>query len=382
MSADTELQELLQLFYQCPVGLIEVDDGGVVRKINPAAVRMLAPAIGSDSLTELFPLLRRIVPDLVELIERAPAQLGRLGAGRSMFVSTGQRHDDCVELTAVRVHFDRVMIVMVDVTAEHRLAEREHETALRLQESLLGWIDEVSSLEVSVAYRPVRLGHEAGGDWYDVIALPADRVGLIVGDVVGHDVAATAAMGQLRSAVRAVAPLRPDPAELIAQADRLAHQLQGARSSTMAYVEIDVATGSAGYVCAGHPPPLLIGADGQIELLTGGRTGPLGGPWPGLPVTAQARIAPGDTLVLYTDGLYERRRDPGEPLQRLTSVARSLGDRPAASLAGELVTAMLGGEVAADDICVLVARRPSEPARASGQVPVTHAGAGTAPAAR
>lgn len=78
--------------------------------------------------------------------------------------------------------------------------------------------------------------------------------------------------------MRAVAPLRPDPAELVAQADRLAHQLQGARISTMAYVELDAATGTAGYVCAGHPQPLVIGADGRIEFLTGGRTGPLGAP--------------------------------------------------------------------------------------------------------
>ena len=132
-----------------------------------------------------------------------------------MLVPIGTSRDACLEMQAVRVAPNQVMIVVQDVTAEHRLALREREIAVELQLAMLGRADEVPGLSVGVTYRAADAELEVGGDWYDVIALPDGQAGLVVGDIVGHNLSATTAMGQLRSALRATAQFRPEPAELL-----------------------------------------------------------------------------------------------------------------------------------------------------------------------
>ena len=136
--AGRELQELLQFFYQCPVGLIEIDDRGEVRKINPAAARMLAPALVGEDLQQVFGLFARLCPGLVESITARPETRGPLGAPVRMAVPGRGGSVDWREVSAVRVEQSRVMITIVDVSAERRLAQREHELAVRLQRSMLG----------------------------------------------------------------------------------------------------------------------------------------------------------------------------------------------------------------------------------------------------
>jgi Stage II sporulation protein E (SpoIIE) len=211
VSAGDDLEGLLQFFYQCPVGLLEITDGGAVEKINPAAARMLASALAGDDLQELFPLLDRLAPRMVAAIQSDPWRLGPLGDGQRLLVPSGFRGDDCLELLAVRVRSDRVMVVLVDVSVERRLAQREHEIVVELQRSMLGRVDPIPGLPVDVTYRTADLGLQVGGDWYDVVGLPDERGGQLVGDVVGHNLQATATMGQLRSAVRAVAPPASTP---------------------------------------------------------------------------------------------------------------------------------------------------------------------------
>jgi Stage II sporulation protein E (SpoIIE)/GAF domain len=117
-----ELRNLRQFFYQCPVGLFEIDDDGRVNKVNPAAVAMLAPAIGDDDLAKLFPLLNRLAPQIVMLIAQDRKQMGALGAGQRMLIPAEVHGTSCLEIRAVRVSPGRVMIVLLDVSAEQRLA--------------------------------------------------------------------------------------------------------------------------------------------------------------------------------------------------------------------------------------------------------------------
>ena len=143
MSRATELERLLQFFYQCPVGLIEIDDTGRVDKINPAAVRMLAPALGGD-LAEAFPLLDRLAPGLTDVIRGDPRRLGPLATGRRIIRLPGPAPDPQFELTAVRVDHDRVMLTLVDVSEERRLARREQELAHELQQAMAHRIRELA----------------------------------------------------------------------------------------------------------------------------------------------------------------------------------------------------------------------------------------------
>jgi Stage II sporulation protein E (SpoIIE) len=363
LSAGAELEGLLQFFYQCPVGLLEITDTGAIRKINPAAARMLASALAGDDLQDLFPLLHRLAPRIVVAIESDPRRLGPLGDGHRLFVPSGARGDDCLELLAVRVHYDRVMIVLIDVSAERRLAQREHEIVVELQRSMLGRVDPIPGLPVAVTYRTADLGLQVGGDWYDVVGLPDQRVVLIVGDVVGHNLEATATMGQLRSAVRAVAPTCVDPARLLEQADGFADHIEGARYATLACGVFNTRTGELVHACAGHPPPLVVRHDGEASYLCGGRGPPLTRTWTRRREYAGDRLEPGDTLVMYTDGLYERRDDPADGLKRLSDVAARLHHLPVAEMGQSLADEMLAGSPTEDDVCVLIARNPVTAAR-------------------
>ncbi|MGA2010319.1 MAG: SpoIIE family protein phosphatase [Solirubrobacteraceae bacterium] len=354
MNHERERLELLELFYQCPVGLVEIDDAGAVRKINPAAARILNPAVAGDDLGDVLGVLRRLAPDLADEIEHHPERLGRLGGGRRVVVPSGRDRDPGAELRAVRVQFDRVMIVLVDIAAEDGAAQREHRIAAELHRSMLGRIDPTPSLAVGVTHVPA-VGRPAGGDWYDAVALGGDRTALLVGDVGGAQLRAIAAMGQLRSAVRAVAPAFPDPAQLLARADALADEIDGAGSATIACGVLDARTGALAYARAGHPPPLVLGAHGAASLLAGA-DGPALGPGRPPRSTAHARLSPGDTLVMYTDGL-PGGDDPVERERRLTTVASRLHHLPVDALGEQLARDMLAGGPATGDVCILVARR-------------------------
>jgi PAS domain-containing protein len=117
-----ELQDLRQFFYQCPVGLFEIDDDGLVYKVNPAAVAMLAPAIGSGDLAKLFPILDQLAPQMISVISQDRAHMGPLAAGERILIPAEAHGVSSLEIRAVRVAAGRVMVVLLDVSAERRLA--------------------------------------------------------------------------------------------------------------------------------------------------------------------------------------------------------------------------------------------------------------------
>jgi serine phosphatase RsbU (regulator of sigma subunit) len=181
----------------------------------------------------------------------------------------------------------------------------DHEIAVTLQRSQLTVPTvEIPGIAWSARYRSGSPG-VAGGDWYDVIALEGERVAVAIGDIVGKGVQAAAAMGQLRSATRALANRVDDPAHLLEALDDYVRATGQGLFSSLALVVIDAAAGAAQLAVAGHPPPLHCTQAKRASLIETGR-GPL------LGVDAERSnativLAPGDLLVLYTDGLVERR---------------------------------------------------------------------------
>lgn len=117
-----EVQDLRQFFYPCPVGLLEIDDNGLVYKVNPAAVAILAPALGRDDLAELFPVLDRLAPQMSKLISGDRGRMGPLVTGERILVPAEVHGTSSLEIRAVRVAAERVMVVLLDVSAERRLA--------------------------------------------------------------------------------------------------------------------------------------------------------------------------------------------------------------------------------------------------------------------
>ncbi len=162
-------------------------------------------------------------------------------------------------------------------TERAELHARTREVAVELQRSLLPTVDELPpSLAVAVRYTPAVDALAVGGDWYDVTYLDDERVAITVGDVVGHGVGAAAAMGQVRSAVRALALTTDGPAELLRRLDAFVETMGERGMCTVAYAVVDPAGGELRYACAGHPPPLVVSSDGAARYLEDGRSTPLG----------------------------------------------------------------------------------------------------------
>ncbi len=237
---------------------------------------------------------------------------------------------------------------------------REQDVAQRLQRSLLaGALPTAPGLEVDVLYRPAERGLEVGGDWFDAFWVrDGDTVALVVGDVVGRGIEAAATMGQLRSAVRALASTGLGPAALLGALDAYAQRHGIGQMTTLVCAELDVPSRRLRYSCAGHPPPLLVPADGAPGLLWEGRSPPLyahAAPGAARP-EAEVTLDAGTTVLLYTDGLIERRAAPlSVQLDRLVAAA---GDRRGARVA-ELTAGLARAfhdPADPDDVCLLGAR--------------------------
>ena len=259
------------------------------------------------------------------------------------------------------------------------LYEREHHVAQVLQESLLPSLPEVDGLEIAATYRPGDLGVQVGGDFYDVLALADGSVGLAVGDVVGHDLAAAATMGQLRGLLRACAwedasTGGGSPGEVLDRADRLVHGLELTRLATVIYARAERPGPSPEwalhYATAGHPLPLLRHPDGTVVELGGG--GLALGARPGATRRSYRVAVPvGSVLVAFTDGLVERRPlDWDAAVAALHSVlAGGTTDTPLVALIEQLLDSVDGQLT--DDVAVLVVRftdgwtrpRPTPPDR-------------------
>ncbi|SFP90151.1 serine/threonine-protein kinase RsbW [Geodermatophilus dictyosporus] len=238
--------------------------------------------------------------------------------------------------------------------------ELESRTSHALQGSLLPpEPPAVPGLALAVRYLPGSRGADVGGDFYDVVPLPGgDRVGLAVGDVVGHDVTAAATMGQLRSVHRALLVDCPDPGPLVERLHGSWPLLDLPRMATALFATLRPATGELRIASAGHLPPLLVHG-GRAEYLPVAPGRVLGAP-PVPPREWSGRLPEGATLVLFTDGLVESRTaDLDAGLDRLRAVAAdAAGEGPADpdALCDRLLAALTGSR-RADDVALLVLTR-------------------------
>ncbi|MGW7620471.1 SpoIIE family protein phosphatase [Streptomyces antimycoticus] len=255
---------------------------------------------------------------------------------------------------------------------------REHGIALALQRSLLAYRPEAQhAVDVASRYLPSESGAGVGGDWFDVIPLPCARVGLVVGDVVGHGINASAAMGRLRTAVRTLADIDLPPDELLTHLDDIvthatpegdadSGEIAADLGATCLYAIYDPVSRHLTLATAGHPAPALVSPGGTVQSIDLPTGPPLG--LGSLPFeAAELEIPEGTSLVLFTDGLLEaRNRDVDEGLETLRHSLEHPTAAPTPSatpspeaLCDSILEAMLpapGGRAQADDIALVIAR--------------------------
>lgn len=255
-------------------------------------------------------------------------------------------------------------------TTRARLSEEERrlerQIALRLQQELLpGRLPEHSQVSIAGRYEAGSDSLLVGGDWYDVFDLPHGKVGLTLGDVVGHGLEATASMGRLRTAMTALAPHSESPGELLSDLDKFARNHGGSSYATAAYALLDPSTGLLRYASAGHPPMLVVEPDGTTRWLEDGRSSPLLEDVVANRPESSTTLVPGSLLIGYTDGLIERR---GESLQtgmdRLEATVVGIHRQTEETICDLLFEQMGVSARRTDDVAVVVIRYAPSPVRA------------------
>ncbi len=338
------------------------DVGWLTRsRVVRRALRSDATHVAAPFPVDIASLPGRTTPTQLALLER-------LGLGSAMVVPLRARDRVLGVLTLVDAATDGFTQEQV-ITAAHighraglgldnvRLYQREQDAALTLQRSLLPALPDVPGLDVAAAYVPAMHRSQVGGDWFDVLPLPDGAVGLAVGDVVGHDLRAAASMGQLRSVLRSYAWSGEDAGSVVARLDELVQGLGMADVATCVYLRLEGST--LRYSRAGHPPPFLRAADGTVVALDGALTTPVGvATIAPEPVEAVVELEPGAVLVVYTDGLVERRdRALRQGLDDLRATLETLPDGLDAQGVCDHLVDVLTGNAQEDDVCVLVVRR-------------------------
>jgi serine phosphatase RsbU (regulator of sigma subunit) len=235
---------------------------------------------------------------------------------------------------------------------------RERQVAVTLQEAMLHSPDLARHRDIAVRYLPAVGSLNVCGDWYDVVDLPDDGFAVAVGDVVGHGLEAATVMGMLRSALSAATRTVDGPAKALEVLGLYARSVEGALATTSVEALINTSSQRIAYSSAGHPPPILLHTDGTCQLLDRATDPPLGARPEHVPrPQASLPYTPGDTLVLYTDGLIERRgEDIDAGLNRLTDALASYARLGPERLADALLARLGVSGGARDDIALVAVR--------------------------
>ena len=283
-----------------------------------------APEVIRSGRSELYPVIDAALLDAAALDDEQRAIVRQLRMHSAMVVPMTARDRTLGAITFVYAESGRQYTTRELELAEElgrraglaldhaRLFAREHRAVETLQRALLPTsLPEIPGHQLVVRYLPSDARDHAGGDWYDAFALADGRHGIVVGDVGGRGIAAAATMGQIRNALRAYALKGAAPAAVMDDLHALVAASAGSVTfATVLYVALDPATGEGELATAGHLPPLLVHPDGATELLPIPTCPPLGLSDAPPSVAARFRLALGDTLWLYTDGLVETRERP------------------------------------------------------------------------
>ncbi|NND74879.1 MAG: SpoIIE family protein phosphatase [Ilumatobacter sp.] len=278
---------------------------------------------------------------------------GPLGAWVLVFDEEGPPDDDDTKLIQLFVE------QAAQAIRRGQQFDLEHRVAVTLQQSLLAEVPDAPGWHVDTTYVPGSDHLVVGGDLFDVTAFEDGRLVVVVADVVGHGLGAAAAMGQLRSAAKALALVLSTPAALLRGLDEFASSTLGVLYSSVGCVMLD-AGGAGRYGCAGHPHPVLRRADGTTLILEDGRS-PLLGVAGELRSDAEITIELGDTLAVFTDGLVERRDGHvDDEVDRLRALLTSTDFTEPDGHAHALMTSMLDGAEPTDDIVVVCVTRTGD----------------------
>lgn len=330
---------------------------GRVRQLEPAGSLLLDDGIGVAGERDRVVGVRRLVAaDWAYALQRPVGDLVA-DARRELWISLALIGATALVAVAGALAIARRL---------DRLARRGREVSLTLQRRLLpSAVPRPGCCSVAARYLPAASDLLVGGDWYEVLELDDGRVVLAVGDVAGHGIDAAAEMGTLRAQLAALAAVDPAPGWLLGRLAAAADSL-GVGLITLAYVLLDPATGTLELARAGHPPPIVVGADGRVEALWVDGAA-LGVPGRRVDAVERRALASVRAVVLYTDGLVERRGeaiDDGIERARRTVVARA--DAGPDELADHLLASLVGPEGADDDVAVVVARLDPVPPSSIG----------------
>jgi PAS domain S-box-containing protein len=325
-----------------------------------AAIERLAPESSAA-----FPLVANGTVNGVLSICRGPQRPPM--TADEISVGVGIAHRAGLALDNARLYAEQRSSAerLVQVNEQLRqMVQHDRRVARALQDVMLTRLPEPDHLHLVARYLTASEGDQVGGDWYDAFVLPNGLTTLMIGDVVGHDIAAAALMGQLRNMLRALAWDRQEsPAQTVGRLDLAMRDLNLETLATVTLMVIDQTEEdrlsghrTLRWTNAGHPPPIVVTATGEVSVLDA-RTNLMLGVDAIHPRTDHAcRVAPDSTLLLYTDGLIETRtRDLDDGLERLVAALRTHHHRAPDQLLDSVVADMVGDQPD-DDVAVLAVR--------------------------
>ncbi|KPH97839.1 putative PAS/PAC sensor protein [Actinobacteria bacterium OK006] len=378
---NTVNEYMLPLFGATAVGVWVVEAGRVFLVAVVGARKELVDrveAVPVEDLPDVAAALLDGVPNFIsspeEFLRRYPAMAdivalsGKQAWAYLPLIVSGRRVGICV-ITYDRPQmfrseeqtlFTALSGLVAQAMERARLYDAEHTRAQELQRGLLPRVlPSVPAVTAAAHYLPAGTDMEGGGDWYDVIPLSADRVALVIGDVMGHGLSEAATMGRLRTAVRTLADLEMPPDELFSHLDETVGGLGEDLYATCLYAVYDPADRRCSVITAGHPPPAVVRPDGTAYFLDLPCNPPLGVAEPPLDM-AEVTLPEDSLLVLYTDGLVESAgRDIDQGMARLRrQLGTGYGGTPElGGLCDDLITEMLPDPYrTSDDAALLVAR--------------------------
>ena len=378
---DPRLRDVVAAYAHARLGALR-DDALFVRAMRTGQPQLLTEDATARGMAMMQP---GPVRDLVQQL-----------APQSIAVLPLPGRDGVVGLLTLVTGADRGAFTPADlVTARHvaaraglvldnaRLYRQQRGLAEGFQRSLLTPPPEPDHVQIVVRYVPAGEAAEVGGDWYDAFLQPSGSTVLVIGDVVGHDATAAARMGQIRTIVRTLAARDHDgPAAVLGEVEQVMQTLQSEILATAVVARLDQTADQreAGLATlrwsnAGHPPPMLISPDGEVQVLDGGRPDLLLGVQPDTPRREAEVTLPWDSVVLlYSDGLVENRHeDIDHGLDRLQGLLRELAGRDLDELCDEVLARMLptnpGDDVALIAVQLHPQDRPRPPQAGPNRVP-------------